>query len=70
MPPKQSKPFSITTKDGHTTFFSSGSEIYLWVRKHKPQWCIDADKGIEYSEWNEGEVSTPEDIKACYERKK
>lgn len=70
MPPKQSRPLSFTDRNGKTTEFSSGSEMWLFIRKYHSHLAADADKGIDYAEWNEGEVSTAEDIKACYERKK
>lgn len=64
---KNQKPFSVTTKDGKTTFFSSGSEIYLWARRNKPEWIVDCDKGIDYDNWAGDGSCTREELEKCYE---
>lgn len=64
---RKSKPFSVTTSDGKTYEFSSGSEIYLWARKHRPSWVVDSDKGVDYDKWDGEGSCTKEELEKCYE---
>lgn len=66
---KKSKPLSFTDKNGRTTEFNSGTEMYLYVRKHHPNIFADAEKGVDYSVCDPDYISTPEDIQNCYHKK-
>lgn len=64
---KQSKPFSITTAEGKTIEFSSGSEMALWARRNRPNWYSDSEKGIDYEKWEDEGSCTKEELEKRYE---
>lgn len=63
---RKSKPYSITTSDGKTYEFSNSNEIYLWARKHRPSWVVDADKGIDYDKWEGDGACSKEELEKLY----
>lgn len=67
MTPKQSRPLSVTTFDGKTIEFNNSNELYLWARRNRPTWVLDADKGIDYDKWEGDGSCTKEELEKCYE---
>lgn len=59
---KTPKPFSFTTKDGKTEYFRSGAEIAGWIAKHRPQYLVDMNKGIDYSQCDSDKSENLTDI--------
>ena len=64
---KTTKPLSITTFDGKTIEFSSGSEMALWARRNRPSWFTDSEKGVDYDKWDKEGSCTKKELEACYE---